>query len=224
MSTVYLARQVDMDRPVAIKVMSDEVASRDDLVEQLLVEARIAASLNHPNIVRALDAGFANGRCYFVMEFIEGETLRDRIQRDGALPAEAVQALGISLASALNELDRHHLIHRDVKPANILLGEHGAVHLVDFGLACIELELSEGDSARTVGTPQYMSPEQIVDPASVDIRSDLFSLGSTLSHALTGVCPFEAKGAGESLSRVLYETPLPLRDQGGGWPLGLCDV
>ena len=183
-------------RPVAIKILRHDLAGDRTQVERLKAEAAMLASLDHPNIVRALDAGESNGFPYVVMEFVEGETLRDRMRREGALPEAEALADHPGLADALERARRMGVVHRDVKPGNILLTRAGEPKLMDLGLAKGPIDLGLTQHGATVGTPQYISPEQAVDPRRADTRSDIYSLGATLYAMLTGRPPFDGHDAG----------------------------
>src|SRR4051812_29114175 len=160
MATVFLARDLRHDRQVAIKVLREDVAQHMG-AERFLREIRTTATLNHPHIVPLHDSGEADGIVYYVMPFIEGESLRDRLDREGQLPVGDAVRIAADVASALDYAHRHGFVHRDVKPANVLLHEDRAL-VADFGIARVreggDLQLTE--SGVSIGTPQYMSPEQ----------------------------------------------------------------
>src|SRR5919107_1585352 len=161
MATVFLARDIRHDRQVAIKVLREDLAQHMG-ADRFLREIRTTATLNHPHIVPLHDSGEADGIVYYVMPFIEGESLRDRLDREGQLPVADAVRIACDIASALDYAHRHGFVHRDVKPANILLHEDRAL-VTDFGIARVrdgggELRLTE--TGMSVGTPQYMSPEQ----------------------------------------------------------------
>src|SRR6185436_15605865 len=160
MATVFLARDIRHDRLVAIKVLREDVAQRMG-GERFLREIRTTATLNHPHIVPLHDSGEADGIVYYIMPFVEGESLRDRLDREGQLPVAEAVRIACDVASALDYAHRHGFVHRDIQPANILLHENRAL-VADFGIALV-LEGSGGarltESGMSVGTPQYMSPE-----------------------------------------------------------------
>jgi len=179
MGSVYKALHIKLDILVALKVLRVELSKSKTQVERLKREAQLAARLNHPNIVRSLDVGESNGFHYFAMEFVDGPTARGLI-RDGRMKQKEALRIVTSVARALHHAHVNGVIHRDVKPANIMLSKSGTVKLGDFGLA-----RGQGPSELTlehaaIGTPQYLAPEQAAGAANASPRSDLFSLGATL--------------------------------------------
>jgi serine/threonine-protein kinase len=211
MGTVYKARHLRLNRLVAIKVLRRDLAADPTQTERLRSEAEMLASLDHPHIVRALDAGESNGFPYFVMEYVEGENLRDRIAREGPLPEDDALEITRRLADALEKARRMGVVHRDVKPGNVLLTRQGVPKLMDLGLAKGPVDLGLTQHGATVGTPQFISPEQAQDPRKADTRSDIYSLGATLYAMLTGRPPFEGSTLAEIITKVLYEQPTPVR-------------
>jgi len=210
MGVVFKARQVSMDRLVALKVLSPRLAKDEAYVARFLREARSAAKLNHPNIVQGIDAGEAGGYYYFAMEFVDGITVKELLKRQGRI--EEKQALNIvgAVARALEEAHRHGIVHRDIKPENIMLNSRGVVKLADLGLA----RASEKPDTLTtegvaVGTPYYMAPEQVRGNTQLDTRSDIYALGATLYHMVTGDFPFTGPNAGAIMAKHLAE-PAPV--------------
>ncbi|MEY3161138.1 MAG: Serine/threonine-protein kinase PknB [Planctomycetota bacterium] len=212
MGTVFRARDRKLGRVVAIKVLKPSLARDERYVERLRREARIVAALNHPNIVAGFALGEEGGYHYFVMEYVEGESLRTLLQEWGVFPEERVLEVGIDVASALEHAWQRGVIHRDVKPGNVLIDASGRVKLTDMGLAKGPADLDLTRDGATLGTPQYISPEQARDPQKVDVRSDLWSLGATLYHMATGQVPFRGTTLAEVIAQVLYETPRPARE------------
>ncbi len=212
MATVYRARQEGMDRTVALKVLEESFLDNEKITQRLMTEARIAARFNHPHIVRALDAGVHGRTCYFVMELVDGQSVRDLLETQGPLSEVLAVDLAIEVAEALFQLHSEHIVHRDVKPANILLDQEGNALLADLGLAKIQVGSSGNSQDHAVGTPAYMSPEQAKEPDSVDVRTDLFSLGATLYHAVTGISPFDGPSVGAAITKVLYHEPAEIRE------------
>ncbi|MCB0829309.1 MAG: serine/threonine protein kinase, partial [Solirubrobacterales bacterium] len=179
MSTVYLARDEVLDRPVAVKLMHREMTEQPDQLERFNQEARAVAKLSNPNVVAVIDAGEDQGRPYIVLEYVQGETLKQRISRVGALDATEALAYGLEVAQGLGVAHERNMVHRDVKPQNVLIDSTGRAKLTDFGIA---RELNdEGVTAtgRVIGTTDYVAPEQAMGKV-VDPRSDIYSLGIVL--------------------------------------------
>ncbi len=211
MGTVYKAMHRALGRPVAIKILRRELAKDSIHVERLKEEAKLLASLDHPNIVRALDAGESGGFPFVVMEFVHGESLKDRVARRGPLPEVDALKITRAVADALERARRMGVVHRDVKPGNIVLSRQGDPKLMDLGLAKGPVDLGLTQHGATVGTPQFISPEQAQDPRRADTRSDIYSLGATLYAMLSGRPPFSGRTLAEVISKVLYQEPTPLR-------------
>jgi hypothetical protein len=212
MGSVYLARDLTLDREVAIKVVKTDSSSRD-VHERLRREARTAARLSHPNIVPLHAFGEVEGMPYFVMGYVRGESLAVRLRRDGTLPEDDARRILADLAEALDHAHRQGVVHRDVKPDNVLLDdESGRALLTDFGVA---KALGGGETmtaiGSVVGTPSYMSPEQAAGRPDIDGRSDLYSLGVMAYAMLSGRLPFEGKTPGDVLAKHLTQEPPPLR-------------
>jgi len=209
MGSVYKALHQKLDILVAMKVLRVELSKSKTQVERLKREAQLAARLNHPNIVRSLDVGESNGFHYFAMEFVDGGTARGLI-REGRMKERHALRIIASVARALDHAHSHGVIHRDVKPANIMISKAGVVKLGDFGLA-----RGQGPSELTlehaaIGTPQYLAPEQAAGAANAGPRSDLFSLGATLYHLVTGQPPFSGENLAEIFTKVIqgrFEPP-----------------
>ena len=214
MGAVYLAREPALDRQVAIKVLPPERAQSADLRERFKREARTAAQLSHPHIVPLLTFGEDEGLVYFVMGYVDGETLSARLQREAPLPAGDAIRMLTELAQALSYAHSRAVVHRDVKPDNVLL-EHprGVVRLTDFGIA----KQHTGRSSLTaegavIGTPLYMSPEQASGRTDVDARTDIYSLGAVAFTVLTGRPPFEGRSASDIMRQHLTREAPRLRD------------
>jgi serine/threonine protein kinase len=194
MGSVYKGRNRATGQIVAIKVVTPEVAANPVLVERFKQEYRAARGLIHPHIVRALDFGFDDGTLYMIMEYVDGPSVGQRIDSEGPLPeAEAVRIIA-QAAEALHVAHQHQIIHRDVKPDNILIASNGEAKLTDLGLA--KNRQSALDLTRPLsglGTPNFMSPEQFGDAKHADVRCDVYSLGATLYMAVTGELPFWGK-------------------------------
>lgn len=212
MGTVYKARQLNLDRLVAIKVLASFLAENAAFVKRFLKEARVIGKLNHPNIVQGFDAGEVDGTYYFAMEYCSGPTLLTLLQRGGALDQDRAIHIVLQVARALEHAFTQGLVHRDVKPDNIMIAQGGVAKLCDLGLA---KDVSRGsgstEKGATLGTPNYISPEQARGDAHVDTRSDLYSLGATLYHMVTGVPPFDGPNPTVIMVKHLNEPPLPPR-------------
>jgi serine/threonine-protein kinase len=211
MSSVYVARDVRHGRRVAIKVMRDEVAAVVG-AERFLEEIRVTALLQHPHILPLFDSGNANGLLWYAMPFVEGETLRSRLRREGRLPVEEAVRLAREIAEALDHAHARGIVHRDVKPENILLqGGHALV--ADFGIA-LALEQAGGErltrTGLTLGTPQYMAPEQAAGERALDARVDVYALGAVVHEMLVGEPPFAEESRQVALQRILLEPPATL--------------
>jgi len=214
MSTVYLARDTTLDRPVAVKVMHREMSEQPDQLERFRQEARAVAKLSHPNVVAVIDAGEDGGYPYIVFEYVEGETLKTRINRIGALDTQEALAYAIEIARALTVAHARKMIHRDIKPQNVMIDAEGRAKLTDFGISR-QLE-QDGMTAtgRVLGTTDYVAPEQAMGRGA-DQRSDIYALGVVLFEMLTGSVPFEAdsqvcvamKHVNEELPDVQAERP-----------------
>ena len=208
-SRVYRAHQVALDREVAVKVTTALGAEGGRRALRLFREARLAGALDHPGVVRGIDAGESDGACWFAMELVDGESLAETLERDHRWSLPDTLALAEDLLEVLDHVHRRGVVHRDIKPANILMDVDGRARLLDLGLARRRLDPTVTHDG-TVGTPQYMSPEQATNPRDVDGRSDLFSFGATLYRTLCGEAPFDGQTVGEVLTNVLHrDPPLP---------------
>ena len=222
MGIVFLARDVALERPVAIKLLPPSLASLPDLRHRFLHEARTAAGLSHPNIVPIHAVEEAGELVWFVMSFVPGETLAERVGREGPLPAEAVGRMVQEVAWALAYAHQRGVIHRDVKPENILLERGTGRSLVaDFGIARLADEAGISPPGEMLGTPRLVSPEQAGGEA-LDGRSDLYSLGVTAFFALTGRYPFEGDNVGQLLAQHLTMPAPPVASLRRGLPAPLA--
>ncbi|ADB48454.1 protein kinase domain-containing protein [Conexibacter woesei] len=207
MSTVYRALDTTLERPVAIKLMNREIASDSDQLERFRREARAVAQLSHPHIVGVIDAGEDAGRPYIVFEYVEGETLKERIRRLGQLPIGEAVAYAIEIARALGAAHARHIVHRDVKPQNVLIDEEGSAKVTDFGIARTLDEDGLTQDGRVLGTTDYVSPEQALGHP-VGGQSDLYSLGIVLWEMLTGSVPFRGENqVAVAMKHVREEIP-----------------
>ena len=212
-SRVYLATCGDAGPRLVVKVMKSGAAAAARS-QYFLLEMQVLQKMRHPNVVPMSDAGEAQGVLYFTMPFLEGDTLRQRLAREGAFPMGDAVRVARDIANALAHVHSLGVVHRDVKPENILLAPHGAV-LLDFGHARAPAIMPSVDAqdARKyiVGTPNYVSPEQVAGRRVADSRSDIYSLGCVLLEMLTGQLPFAASSARESMQRRLDEPPPEIR-------------
>jgi len=196
MSEVYLGYDEERACPVAVKVLPDDLAKNSTYVDRFRREAEIGQLIEHPNIVRCFEAGLDHGlhRHFLVMEFVKGQSAQARLEKLGPLPLAEATRIVLDIARALEELHHRHYVHRDVKPGNILIGEDGRAKLADLGVAKLLTDASELTTLdQGIGTPYYMPWEQTLNAGLVDQRSDLFALGATYYHLVTGRVPFPGK-------------------------------
>ena len=214
MGSVFKARQKELDRLVALKILSPRLSRNATFVERFLQEARSAGKLNHPNIVAAIDVGEDQGFYYFAMEYVDGETLAAVVAREERLPEEQALAIATAVAKALDHAFERGLIHRDIKPENIMVTADGRVRVTDFGLARIlDAEDDSPEVERFMGTPSYVAPEQIRSEPDIDCRADIFSLGITLFEMLTGDVPFHGANPMAIAAAILTQPLPPIRER-----------
>jgi len=207
MSTVYLARDTTLDRQVAVKVMHREMSEQPEQLERFRREARAVAKLSHPNVVAVIDAGEDGGHPYIVFEYVEGENLKQRIKRLGPLDPQEALAYAIEIARGLTVAHARKMVHRDIKPQNVLIDAEGRAKVTDFGIARQLEQQGVTDTGRVLGTTDYVSPEQAMGHG-VDPRSDVYSLGVVLYEMLTGDVPFSADTqVGVAMKHVNEELP-----------------
>jgi tRNA A-37 threonylcarbamoyl transferase component Bud32 len=214
MATVYLAQDLRHDRRVALKVLRPELAAVIG-AERFLAEIKLTANLQHPHILPLFDSGEADSFLFYVMPYIEGESLRDRLQREKQLPVDDAVRTASEVASALDYAHRHGVVHRDIKPENILLHD-GQALVADFGIALAASKASGSrmtETGMSLGTPHYMSPEQAMGEREITARSDVYALGAVLYEMLTGDPPFTGSTAQAIVARVVTESPRPLIPQ-----------
>lgn len=211
MATVFKAKQISLDRLVAIKILPRKFSKDPQFIERFYAEGRAAAQLNHPNIVQAFDVGKHGEYHYFVMEYVEGETVYDATVKSRRYSErEAIETI-IQVAEALEHAHAKGLIHRDVKPKNIMLSKEGVVKLADMGLAraISDREAAEAEAGKAFGTPYYISPEQIRGEVNIGPPADIYALGATLYHMVTGRVPFEGKDPSEVMRKHLRAPVTP---------------
>ena len=225
MGRVYLAQDTRLNRQVALKILSPERVNNPRAIARFQREARVGAQLQHENLVRIYDFGESSGRYYLVMEYIEGKTIGTLITDQGAIPSATAVRLVRQVAMGLEHAHRKGLIHRDVNPYNILVTRDGTAKLADLGLA---IDLAEDDrvtrEGATVGTFDYVAPEQARQSHSADIRSDIYSLGCSLYHMCTGQVPFPTPSLPEKLFAHQAMEPTPLEKLVPDLPEGLAEV
>lgn len=226
MATVFLARQISLDRLVAIKVLPRRYSDNADFIARFQKEGRAAAKLNDPNIVAAYDVGNSGDHHYFVMEFVDGDTVYDRITANKRFEEPKAISVATQVASALRHAHDRGFIHRDIKPKNVMITKDGLVKLADLGLAraLSDKEAAEAEAGRAFGTPFYISPEQIRGKVDIGPQADIYGLGATLYHMVTGSVPFKGKSPSEVMHRHLKE-PLVAPDHlNPGLSSGLAQV
>ena len=212
MGTVYKARDGQLERFVALKLLHQDLGSEANHDAQLQQEARIAASVNHPNVVQIFSLGTDHGRFYVVMELIDHGSLDGLMESQGRVPEHQVLDIGIQIARGLRAAHRKGLIHRDVKPANILFVDEQAAKIGDFGLAAFATQQSQFTDSNGViwGTPPYVAPERLCNQPE-DVRSDIYSLGATLFHAVAGKPPIDSSTTSAGELHELKQHPSELR-------------
>jgi len=210
MAFVYKAKQLSLNRTVAIKVLPRRFTENPEYVQRFYKEGQAAGKLNHPNIVQAIDVGEAGGYHYFVMEYVEGKTIADDIAESAFGEKEAVEVI-IQVTHALEHAHSHGLVHRDVKPKNIMINQQGVVKLADMGLAreTTDIEAAQSEAGKAYGTPYYIAPEQIRGKIDIDGRADIYGLGATFYHMVTGQVPFTGDDSSEIMKKHLREKLIP---------------
>ena len=224
MGVVYLAHQISLDRPAALKILAENYANNADFVVGFIKEARAAAKLNHPNIVQAYAVGDDDGIFYFAMEHVDGETMKNILKRENKLSVDRAIDITRQIAEALDYAwQEEKLVHRDIKPDNIMLTSSGRAKLADLGLAKVGNENSQAEGDEVMGTPQYISPEQLTGD-KLDNRTDIYCLGATFYHFLTGRFPYEGASALEIARQHLEGTLVPPNQVDPGIPEAVSKV
>jgi len=227
MGVVYKARQVSMDRTVALKVLSEKYSANSEFIDRFIREARAAGRLNHPNVIHVHDVSKAGGRYFFSMEHIDGPTVKALLKEKGRLPLKQTLEIVNQAAKALEFAHENGIIHRDIKPDNIMLTSEGIVKLADLGIAKSFEDVSLAPTAdglrRVLGTPHYMAPEQALGK-SIDRRADIYSLGATFYHMLTGKTPFKGSTITELLRAHVHEKLMPIQHLNPDVPESVCFV
>jgi serine/threonine-protein kinase len=207
MGEVYLAEQLTMHRTVALKILHAKWADDEEFRKRFLLEARAAGKLSHQNLIQVFDVGKYQGKYYFSMEFIDGVTVEDLIRHQGALPVEKVVDLTRQVCEALKYLSNQNIVHRDIKPANIMVTKDGTVKLGDFGFIQSRWDAELMQEGTTIGTPDYISPEQARGERNLDVRSDIYSLGASLFHMLSGKTLFSGSCSSVMRAHIDVEPP-----------------
>jgi len=211
MATVFKARQLSLDRIVAVKVLPKKLGENPEFVTRFHKEGKAAARLNHNNIVQAIDVGEAGGYHYFVMEYIDGKTVYDDLAANKVYSEKEALDIVIQVARALEHASARGFVHRDVKPKNIMLTKDNVAKLADMGLAreTSDVQAAVDEAGRAYGTPYYISPEQIRGELNIDFRADMYSLGATFYHMVTGKVPFEGTTPAAVMHKHLKEPLTP---------------
>ena len=211
MAVVYKAQQLSLDRTVAIKVLPKRFSEKPNYIQRFFKEGKLAAKLNHNNIVQAIDVGEVGGLYYFVMEYVEGKTIYDDLSAGKIFSEEEAIDIVTQVARALKHAHSINLIHRDVKPKNIMINNDGVVKLADMGLAreTSDIQAAKSEQGKAFGTPYYIAPEQIRGEVNIDGRADIYALGATLYHMVTGRVPFEAETPSEVMKKHIKEAIVP---------------
>jgi len=224
MGSVYRARDLELDEEVAIKTLKHQFVTDETLIGRFKQEIRLARRLSHGNVVRTHDFGQWRGVFYLTMEHVEGITVRELIDTRGQLEVSSTLAIGSQLSAALDAAHEQGIIHRDIKPQNLLLDPDGVLKVMDFGIARLAEKTSTlTEAGLVVGTPSYMSPEQLLSEA-IDARSDLFAVGVVLYECLTATLPFEAEAPVALIAKILSEEPLAPRRLNDEIPEALSEL
>jgi tRNA A-37 threonylcarbamoyl transferase component Bud32/tetratricopeptide (TPR) repeat protein len=225
-ATVYRAHHLALDIPVAIKILHpDEKKSHTPMARRFLKEARVIARIKHPNIVAVLNAGEEQGYSFIVMQLVLGGSLSHVLQKEGKVSTNRCIRLALDVCGALKAAHEYGIMHGDVKPANILITSGGTALLVDFGLVRdLKTNRKQKTSGKAMGTPLYIAPEQAMSSPALDARADIYSLGATLYHSLTGTPPFQGSTAKEVLRKHMKEAPVPLKELRLDVPDALSDI
>ncbi|MBN2710901.1 MAG: serine/threonine protein kinase [Planctomycetes bacterium] len=207
LGVVYKARQLSMGRTVALKVLHEKWVGDDEFRKRFLVEARLVGRLSHQNLIQVFDVGRYKDTLFYSMEFIDGETVEDVLDRDGAMDVKVALHIMFQVARALQYLGNKKIVHRDVKPGNIMMTKDSIAKLGDFGFVKSSLESVLSSEGEVLGTPDYISPEAAMGEKELDFRSDLYSLGASFYHMLTGNPPFGGSGSDVMEAHIKDQIP-----------------
>ncbi len=209
LGVVYKARQISMGRTVALKVLHKKWIKDEEFKKRFLLEARLAGRLSHNNLIQVYDVGRQGDLLYFSMEYVDGETVEDIINREGPMDQDRALNIALQVLRAIGYMKRFDIVHRDIKPGNIMLTKTGIAKLGDFGFVKSKFDALLAPDGEVLGTPDYISPEQAMGTEDIDWRSDIYSLGCTLYHMLVGNPPFEGTGSAVMRKHIRAELPSP---------------
>ncbi len=209
LGVVFKARQISMNRIVALKILHKRWLNDEEFKQRFLVEARLVGKLSHENLIKVFDVGKSDWKYYYSMEFIEGETLEEMIERDGPLDILLACDITLQILKAIKYLSRYEIVHCDIKPSNILITKEGLAKLGDFGFVRANLEIAETEEGSVLGTPDYISPEQALGSKTIDFRADVYSLGVTLFHMVAKRPPYEGSVSTVMRKHIKGELPSP---------------
>jgi len=207
LGVVYKARQISMGRIIALKVLHPRWANDDEFKKRFLLEARLVGRLSHQNLIQVYDVGRDRGTLYFSMEFVDGSTVDEMIEKNGPLSIDKALDITTQVLRAVAYIWRHKIVHRDIKPGNIMVTSGGVAKLGDFGFVKSHFDPLLADAGEVLGTPDYISPEQAMGQDEIDFRSDIYSLGASLYHMVTGKPPFSGSGSSVMRKHIREEPP-----------------
>ena len=211
LGTVYKARQISMGRVVALKVLHKKWMKDEEFKKRFLLEARLAGRLSHQNLIQVFDVGRDHDQYFFAMEYIDGETVEQIIDRDGPMPVDRAFDVATQVLRAITYIWKHKIVHRDIKPGNIMVTRSRITKLADFGFVKSKFDPLLSSEGEVLGTPDYISPEQALGQADIDFRSDIYALGASLYHMLAGRPPFGGTSS-EVMEKHIREEPADPRE------------
>jgi eukaryotic-like serine/threonine-protein kinase len=223
LGTVYKARQISMGRLIALKVLHKKWLKDEEFKKRFLLEARLAGRLSHQNLIQVFDVGRQGDVLYFSMEYIDGDTVEEITDRDGAMDIDRALNICLQVLRAISYMKRFDIVHRDIKPGNIMLTKSGIAKLGDFGFVKSKFDALLAPDGEVLGTPDYISPEQAMGTEEIDWRSDVYSLGCTLYHMLAGNPPFDGTGSTVMRKHIRAQLPSP-REFNPDIPESVCAV